>query len=384
MKLFSLANEEQVFVKKEAAEGVLVIPDDNDAVLVTAAMGAGAETEFIDNAELRDSRSKISAIKGRTHPGEWSMTTYVKPSGVVGTPPEADVLLECLMGKKAISTNVIYTLDSSVNLPSFSLWVKKGHTVFALEGCTVNNAEFQVAGNEIVSATWSGNFMQWYRGGTAYATAIVNATDTTVAVDDATRYSGNNKMRINLGADDNSAAGYLVTNINYTTKVLTFSPQAAIGCASAAAITGWVPTSPVSVGSAVHGKITTVEINDVPATLISAGITIVNNIKYYEDEMNGEWYATAYGTTGWREIMATLSLYFRKPSTTYFYRSEYQIQDKLEINVGNISGKKVWFEMPKIEYRTPQLSGDEEVLMEIPVLAVASNALDDEFKITFA
>lgn len=388
MKLFSLANEEQVFVKKESPEGTLVYPVPGDAVLITAASAIGAEIEFIDDEQLRGGRSKFSAIKGRTHPGEWSMNTYLKPSGTVGVAPETDVLFECLMGKKEIVTNVIYSLDSSINLPSFSLWVKKGHAVFAMEGCTVNTAEFTIAGGEIVSVAWGGNFMQWYKGGTAYATALVEAAATTVTVDDATRFAGESRMKIILDAeaetpDDNSGNGYLVTDINYTTNVITFTPGAVVGCAQAAAIRGWIPSSQSTVGAPVHGKITTVEINDVPATLLSASISMTNNIKYYEDEMNAQWFATTYGTTGWRDVSAALSLYFRKPSTAYFYRSEYQIQDKLELYVGSVAGKKVEFLMPKIEYRTPVLSGDEEVMMEIPILAVASAALDDEFKITF-
>lgn len=390
MKIFSLANEEKVFVKKEDPEGTLVYPvkAGSGVVLVTSASAIGAEIEFLDDEQIRGGRSKLSAIKGRTHPGEWSMNTYLKPSGVVGTPPETDVLFECLMGKKTIPSNVVYALDSSINLPSFSLWVKKGHAVFAMEGCTVNTAEFTIAGAEIVSVAWGGNFMQWYRGGTAYAVGAVSPAASTVIVNDATRFSGENKMKIIFDADavvpdDNDGDGYLITNINYTTNVITFSPVAVTGCGDGKAIRGWIPPAQVPVGSPIHGKISSVEINDKAATLLSASISMTNNIKYYEDEMNGQWYATTYGTTGWRDISASLSLYFRKPATTYFYRSEYQIQDKLELYVGTVTGKKVEFLMPKIEYRTPVLSGDEEVLMEIPILAVASAALDDEFQITF-
>lgn len=388
MKLFSLANEEQIFVKKEDPEGTLVYPTAAEAVLITAASAIGAEIEFIDDEQLRDSRSRLSAIKGRTHPGEWSMNTYLKPSGTVGIPPETDVLFECLMGKKSTPGNVVYELDSSINLPSFSLWVKKGHAIFAMEGCTVNTAEFTISGSEIVSVAWGGNFMQWYKGGTAYAAGAVAPGASTVTVDDATRFAGENKVKIILDAaaavpDDNGGLGYLITDINYGTNVITFSPVAVTGCANGAAIRGWIPSSQSTLGDPIHGKITTVEIDDVPATLLSASISMVNNIKYYEDEMNAQWYATTYGTTGWREVNAALSLYFRKPTTAYFYRSEYQIQDKLEIYVGTVAGKKVEFLMPKIEYRTPVLSGDEEVLMEIPIIAVASATLDDEFKITF-
>lgn len=385
MKLFSLANEEKVFVKKETVEGTLVYPDSSNAVLVTAASGIGSEIEFIDDAQLRAGRSKLSPIKGRTHPGSWSMNTYLKPSGVEGTAPEADVLFECLMGKKTPDpgVKVTYSLDSSINLPSFSLWVKKGHTVFAMEGCTVNAADFGISGNEICTVGWSGNFMQWYRGGYSYAASAVSASASTVTVTDATLFSGENKMKIVLGSDDNGGDGYLITDINYNTNVITFSPVAVSGCAKDAVVCGWTPDTSTEVGSPVHGKITSVTIDGTPATLLASSLTITNNIKYYEDEMNQQWYTTAYGTTGWREVGGSLSLYFRKPTTTYFYRSEYQIQNALIITAGSLTGKKCEFNMPKIEYRTPVLSGDAEVLMEVPYIAVASASLDDEISIIF-
>jgi len=40
------------------------------------------------------------------------------------------------------STKVEYTLEDS--LPSLSIWVKKGHTVFAVRGATVETGEFQL------------------------------------------------------------------------------------------------------------------------------------------------------------------------------------------------------------------------------------------------
>jgi len=386
MKLFSLANEERVFVKKETVEGVLEYPGAANAVLVTGAMGVGSEIEFIDDAQLRGGRSRLRPIKGRTHPGSWSMTTYAKPSGALGVVPETDVLFECLMGKKEINSgvSVVYSLDSSLNLPSFSLWVKKGHTVFALEGCTVNQAELNISGGEIVGVNWSGNFMQWYRGGYALTTAIVATSATTLTVDDATRFSGPNRMKISIGDDTNTGAGYTVTAINYTTKVITFSPGlVGAGEASGAVVQGWVPATSTEVGSPIHGKITDVTIDTFPATLLSSRVSIVNNLKYYEDEMNGEWFANAYGTTGFRQIEGSLGLFFRKHVSTYFYKSEYQIQGALLIKCGPSAGNFMEVSLPHIEYRTPTLSGDEEVLMDIPFIAVATAALDDEASITF-
>ena len=382
MKLFSLANEEKVFVKKESPEGTLAYPTSANTVLVTGASALAQDIEFIDDAQLRSSRSKLSPIKGRTRPGEWSLTTYCKPSGTLGVAPEADPLFECLMGKKTTPSGVLYGLDSSVNLGSCSIWVKKGHSVFALEGCTVNTATFNIAGGEIVSISWAGQFMKWYRGGSDQAQTAVTAAETHVHVHDAKRFTP--KMKISIGADTKTGVGYTISTVDYAGNILNISDVGGFvtGCALNAEVAGFVPTV-TEVGTPVHGKITQVTVGSLLATLISAQVVITNNIKYYEDEMNGQWYPTAYGTTGFRNIEGTMGLYFRKPTMQYFYKSEYQLQDALVIQCGELAGKRMKINMPKIEYRTPKISGDEEVMVEIPYVAVASASLDDEVNINF-
>lgn len=384
MKLFSLGNEEKVFIKKEAVEGVLETPTSANAVLVIAATAIGQEIEKIEDAQLRGSRSRLTPIKGRTHPGEWSLKTYCKPSGTPETPPEADVLFECLMGTKDVSGGkVTYEFDSDTNLPSFSMWVKKGHAVFALEGCTVNQATFSVSGGEIVSIDWSGQFMIWYYAGTDELAEQATASSSTITVKDAKRFRGANKIRINIGSDDNSGEGYLVTSINYSTNQLGISPVLGTTQNANALVTGWCPTESTEVGSPVHGKITTVTIGSLNATLLGAQVNVVNNIRYYEDEMNQQWYPTAYGAVGVRGVEGSMSLYFRRQVMQYFYKAEYQVSEALSILCGNATGSKMQLYMPKIEYKTPTISGDEEIMTELGFTAVATSNLDDELKIVF-
>lgn len=385
MKKFSLANEEELFVKKETTEGTLVYPVASNKILAVGAATTGQESEFLEDGQVRARRSRATPIKGRTNAGTWSFNTYVKPSGVLGTAPEADVLLECAMGKKTGggAFPIVYAFDSTTNLPSFSLWRKVGHTVFSMAGCTVNQAEFSVAGNEIAQIAWSGEFMKWNYAGTAYLSGIAAGGDNHIHVNDATRFSGANAIRVIVGADTNSGLGYLVTGINYTTNELTVSPVLATGAASLAAVAGWYPTSGTEVGQPVHGKLGLVTIDTTPAVVLSGKVTLVNNIKYYVDEKNNQLYPTIYGAPGFRDVTGSLQLYFYKNTSTYFYRSDNQIQDALILPAGNVSGKIMELSCPRIEYKTPPISGDTEIMIELPFTAVASAAGDDEFVVTF-
>ena len=385
MKVFSLANEEEIFIKKEDPEGTLVYPGATDYLLAMGVSTFGQDDELLDDGQLRGGRSRLSPIKGRTHPGNWNYTTYVKPSGALGTAPEADVLFEGLFGKKTVNegASVVYSLDASVNLPSHSLWVKKGHSIFAMEGCTTNVGEFAVSGSEIGQIAWSGQFMKWYKAGTAKLTQDVLTGATTCVVDVAERFS-TEKIKIQIGDDDNGGDGYLITHVNYDTKVITFTPQlAGAGESSGAKVKGWWPTTGTEVGAPVFGALGICTLDEKNFKILSSVLTFTNNIKYYEDEKNGELYATTYEAIGWRDVAGVLTLYFYKGAKGYFYRSASQIQDALIIPCGDTPGKIMEISCPTIEYKTPSLSGDEEIIMELPYQAVGTVAQDNEITLTF-
>jgi hypothetical protein len=383
MKKFSLANEEQLFVKKEQVEGTLVYPTATDMVLAVGAATTNQEIEFLDDAQVRARRSRSTPIKARTNPGSWSFNTYVKPSGVAGTKPETDVLWECLMGDNTPTPNVKidYTLDSTTNLPSFSLLRKVGHTVFYMAGCTVNQGEVNVSGADIASVAWSGQFMKWYRAGHSILATTTAAPDDHIHVDDATRYT--ELSRVTIGSATNTGLGFLVTGVNYTTNTLAISPAVGAVVNSGSAVEAWFPANGVEVGAPVHGKLGYLTIDTNTAIVLSATITINNNIKYYTDLKNGLVVPTIYGAPGFRDVSGTLRLYFYKNMPTYFYRSDYQIQDALIVPAGSVAGKIMEISCPKIEYKTPVISGDEEIMIELPFTAVGGAAGDDEIKVTF-
>lgn len=391
MKKFAYANEENIFAKKEVTEGVLVYPSNNDAILAVGPATAGQETEFIDDGQIRGMRSRLSPIKGRENPGTWNFTTYVKPSGTAGTAPETDVLWECALGSKQINAgvSVVYSLSSSSNLPSFSMLRRVGHTVFFMAGCTVNVCEITVAGGDIAQIAWSGEFMKWWMAGESVLASGASPGNSTLTVRDATRFS-DEKARIQIatdagGWDEGTGSGYLITDVDYDTNVITISPNVVTGGSAGNAVKGWYPSSPVELGSPIHGALGVITIDNFNATILEAIITLTNNIKYYTDMKDGKLYPTVYGAPGYRDVNGTLRLYFYKYTTGYFYRSSEQVQDALIVPAGpvGVGGRRMQISCPQIEYKTPTISGDEEVMMELPFIAVGTTTGDDELTITF-
>jgi len=382
---FAFSNEEECFAKLETACGTLVKPTPSDRIFSVGPVEFSQEQEFLEDEQIRPSASMLSKIKGKKNPGEWSMNTYVKPSGTLGTPPEHSVLYTCGMGAETIDpgVDVQYTLENQ--LDSYSLWAKKGHTVFTFRGATVQSMEHGVSGDAISGVSWGGGYMEqgWAGTGTAHGTYVGAETDIVMKPKNSLRYTVG--MFIEVDDEDNSGNGYEITAINYTTDTLTITPALA-GAPTQGTdppVTPWWPTSGAEVGEPVHGKLGMVTIDGADAIVLSGNVTLSNNIKYYVDEKNNVFTAERFGRPGKRVVEGTLEAYYMQQGPTYFYRAEYQIADALIIPAGNVAGYICELSIPYAEYGTPTISGDEEFNQTIPFSGVASASLNDEFKITF-
>jgi hypothetical protein len=383
MSTIAYANQEECFVKKETTAGTLIKPGTEDRVYSVGPVDFKQERELLEDEQIRASASRLPSIRARKMPGDWGLTSYVKPSGAKGTVPEHQVLFEALMGTETISGGnyVDYTLANQ--LPSFSLWMKKGHTVFASRGNTVNTATFSIAGESIAQITWGGQYMEQLWAGTCTCNDSMTLGKTTCQLNapDAQLYTEG--MYIEIGDDDNSGAGYQITDVNFETNIITFSPSLVTDQGSDPQITPWWPGSGTEVGEPVHGKSGIVTIDALNCIILTAEVTLTNNLKYYNYEKNNVWTAEQYGRPGKREIEGTMTLHLIEDGAMYFYRADYQVNDALIIPAGNVDGKIMELSIPYAEYRSPDVTGDEEFIEGLPFMAVASSSLNDEFKIRF-
>jgi hypothetical protein len=383
---FAFANEEESLIRKESACGTLIKPAIDHRMYTVGPVGFTQEQEFLDDEQVRSTASRFSPLKGRKMPGDWNFNSYVKPIGSVwaqaGDEPEHDVLFECLTGAGAQGGGG-YRYSLANQLDSFSLWTKKGHTVFAFRGATVEQAEFGISGEAIAGVGWTGKYMEQKWAGTV--TAASAATDTVVLPARGTeRYTVG--MFIFVGPDTNNTAGYEITAVNHAINTLTISPNLTSNpapCGATPVISPWWPTGGSEVGEPVHGKMGMVQVGGQNCVVLSARVTVVNNIKYYINEKNNEWTAERFGRPKVREIDGELELFFLKPGSSYFYRAEHQVSNAIVIPVGNVAGYIMEISIPYAEYRTPRISGEEEFIQNIPYIAVASASENDEMTITF-
>ena len=89
-----------VFAKEETTPGTKEFPGTGDAIFLTGEPTFKQVRNFIPDAQRRATYSKVERIKARLSPGEWSLSTYIKPSGDKGVAPECGQLLEGLFGRR--------------------------------------------------------------------------------------------------------------------------------------------------------------------------------------------------------------------------------------------------------------------------------------------
>ena len=201
---FAYANEEECFAIVETTCGTLKKPAAGDRIYSTDPVAFKQAQNFEEDEQIRDTASEFAPLKGVKNPGDWSLDSYVKPSGARGTAPEHDVLFQCLMGAGALvpgpPRSYRYTLANQ--LDAMSLWTKKGHTVFAFRGAAVEQAVFNVAGGELAKINWSGQYMEQLWAGTTVANDTCNIGSTVIQLNTEAAMLYVEGMYVEVGTDD--------------------------------------------------------------------------------------------------------------------------------------------------------------------------------------
>jgi hypothetical protein len=376
------ANQEQCFAIKEDACGVLKFPATTDRKFTVGPLDFSQERELIEDAQIRAAASQLPGIKARLLTGDFSFTTYMKPSGALGTIPEQDLFLACALGKSTPTpgVKVEYTLEDQ--LDSMSLWFKKGHTVFALRGAVIESLNFSIQGDQPGQMKFAGKFMErlWAGECPANDTCGVGKETIQLAATGALRYCVG--MFVKIGTDQNTVTGYQITEVNYTANTIKISPTLVTDQGTNPTVYPFLPAPAAEVGEPAHGKLGIVTVGGQNMVVLTADLTLNNNVKFYDNEKNNVWTAERFGRPGKRSIEGTITAFFLKQGMSYFYRADYHITDALIIPVGNVSGKIIEVSIPYAEYKAPKITGNEEFIQDLSFKAVASASLNDELKVT--
>jgi hypothetical protein len=293
--------------------------------------------------------------------------------------------MESLTGDKTVNagTSVVYSLATTK--PSFSLWMKKGHTVFFAWGCTAGALKSSLETKGGHKLEFSGQFMGmgWAGTDTLDEAALIGAED--VVVHNAKKFSVGAHVEFVEGTTVYDATtGYTVTDVVIATNTITVSPVLEAALDDESIIRPYLPTAS-AVGTPLGNRKGYATVDTVTTPLRSMSLNISDAPKYLDDEITSDDFPTAYVETK-RAVDGSIDVYFRENDLKYFYDG-YNASSSgdvaLKMIVGTTAGSIVTYDMPTSSLSVPAPEdADPTVALNIPYKALGSSG-EDSISITY-
>jgi hypothetical protein len=340
---------------------------------------------FTDSPEIVDSRDVLERFSDMAPPGDFALSILARPYGIAGKAPMGDVLYESLMCKKTTNTSVSVVHSQDLSKPSFSLWVKKSHSMLFASGCAVTSGKVSLSNKGAVKWDMSGKFFQMGWVGTDSLSGTEAAAQTELSVHNAKKFCIGGLFQNSTTANDgtNGGAGFIITDVNYTGNTITI---AAPGVPSG----GWSendviePFLPVGViiGSPIESKNTALTVDQAPSTIKSMDLTIDDAATFFDDEITTSGYPESY-VEDVRSITGTLGLRFRKDELAKLYECYAGLDVAWELIFGTVAGSKMKINLPKVNMEVPKMNDNAPVVdLEIPIKALGTEG-EDSMTITW-
>lgn len=360
---------------------------DGEEIIAAGVASINQQPSFTDSPEIRNSRDIMARFVDMFPPGEWSVPILSRPDGA-GNAPMGDVFFRSLFGTKTIvpATSCAYT--QALEKPSFTLWVQRGHTVFFLTGSTTGSGKRSLGNKGAALWEMSGQGMKMGWAGKGALNADEAAGQTVISVADCRLFTANSRIWNVTKDDDNSGAGYRVTDrsrsVDGATDTITIDPAVpAGGWSNADVIQGFLPVG-LEIGTPIENRKSVLKIDTVATTIKSLSLTFNDPAKYLDDEIpaNEEDYVTEYVEDA-RNIEGDIGLNFRKENLSHFYDAIENASAAIEVISGTTAGYREKISLPYCSKEVPTVEDNAPVVgLSMKIKAIGS-AGEDSASLTF-
>lgn len=379
------AREQAIFAVPEAVIGTLTYPAANQTTTNQGVVGAGyaeinQNPNFTDSPEIINSRDVINRFQDITPAGTWSVPMLVRPSGVAGTIPQGASMMKAIFGVEDIVGGTSVTYSQKLIKPSFSLFMRKGESVFFSQGGTASGFTLDLTSSGAPTLNMNGGFMQmgWAGATELDAAALIAATSVVLAAGEGNKFTVgamvyNETLGEPVAYDPAFAAGDVHKVTAVTGDTLTITPELSAAWSIADTISGYLPEV-VNVGSPLESKDTQFGLFEAtldgatPSVPVVAGsddirfqtlnLNATDPVQYVEDEVGQGGFPTDY-LEDTRDISGSISLYFRRDDIRYFADGYAGIENGVIIQIGDVAGDKVTIIMPRCTMEIPTISTNE-------------------------
>lgn len=379
----AIAREQQIFAVLESERGVAARPTPADYLIAAGYGSINQQPSFSNSKEIHNSRDIMDRFGDQVAPGSWSFPVYLRPSGSLGVVPQEAVLMTSLLGKKTVNTGASVVFEPDIEKPSFTLYVKKDHTVFFGTGATAGSGKLQLATKGAATVDFSGKFMRLGWAGTSETTSGATSGDTTIEVDDARKYTVDALVEIELADGtvyNNSDTGYKISARNTDTNTITLEALED-DVASGSIVRCWLPVG-VEVGAPLPARKGSAEMEGNPRKVQKMEITISDDPKYLDEEITDSGFTEDYAENQ-RSVAGSMSVFYRVEDITLFDDGLNDVEKALKMIIGDTAGSIVEVSTSRTSISVPNISeADPTVALSTSLQALGTNG-EDSVTITY-
>lgn len=377
---YALGRQERFAAKTETTFGTFIKPAGTDSMKVWQAK-MDMKQERVNRGDKRQGRSQVERIT-RRKTGTWSVEKYLIPNGAAGSKPDDHALLLNCFGTETVnaSTSVVYALNDGQSALGSMTLLNEVSSVFSQIGlgCGVESFNFKFSGGNEPMLTYEGFLADLVT--TGYSTLNGNVTTSaTIVVQTADQDNFAIDGLVKVGSNDNSGAGYHITNKSGPTLTL----ETTLSASSGDAVIPFYPTETTTghPSNLITGSVT---LDGTTVHVLEGSITVKNNHKVIDDEAYSA-IATDF-IPGFRDVSGTLKMRARRDYVIWLAHRQAFGTHALVITNGNTAGAEAVLNLPQIEFEFApfEIPQSEEVTFELPFVGLASSdGAHDEITLTF-
>lgn len=362
---------ELIFAAVQPGPGQITMPTSSNTIYLTAAPTVTHKPRIAENKEKRNTLDPQPGKVCAMSIGDFKFQTHLVVSGTKGELSNIHPLLLSAYGRHTVNagTNVTYEhYRINTEYVYLTVLVKKELETLLLADAVIHTLTLKSTACALQVVDYDGYFLTKYRAGTGHLNAAIDGTTTPVTEivlktkKEAETYDPG--AYINIGADNNSGAGFKITAVDVDTKTVTFTPELTSQQDADAEVVGWTPVE-VASGYQIDGGFGDFVLDEdsegaSPVQIVSADYTLKNNIQKIEDERGSSTgYTGRYGTAT-REVTFNTESYFSTDELSAEYHLKNQSQITVELNMGEEEGKKAKIEIPNLKLTDVTESGDQQ------------------------
>jgi hypothetical protein len=291
--------------------------------------------------------------------------------------PDDALLWEALFGDEQINldTDVVYSLLAEPAI-SLSIFSNVGPHREAICGAVPSKFSLKFGGGDEPKVTFSGEAKDHLLCGSD--TLDTAASGSTITVHDARQFAVG--MVIQVGDDDNEGDGFTITEINYTTNVLTLDASAT---AADESVVKPLELSATTTGDVLPVIVGYFKIGTATVYVTGGSFDVDQKVKLRNDEFATES-ARGYRHPEFREVTCSFDLYFEKGAVKWLNDAKRFTAQDIEVNLGDTEGYKLEIDANQVEFDIPKVDvpDSDECKITLAGKCLGSSG-EDELAVTF-